>query len=130
LAFVWVRGDEAKTPSLAKLQELLPYLHTYQETGDFPSNNPVYIVPLGISDVSDNQDLLSIYPNPANETVTIKTTLDNAVCTIYNLAGQVVYSSKMSTLNQTIPVSSLNKGIYLLNVRNEKQSMTNKLVVE
>jgi hypothetical protein len=130
LAFVWVRSDEAKTPSLTKLQELLPYLHTYQETGDFPSNNPVYIVPLEVTDLNVNKDVLGIYPNPAKETVTVKTTLENAVCTIYNLAGQVVFNSQLSTLNQTIPVSNLKRGIYLINVHNEKQSVTKKLVVE
>ena len=130
IAFVWVRGNGENISSLDKMHELLPYLHNYQNTGEFPSNYTVEIVPLGVSDVLAKQNLLNIYPNPAKETVTLKTTLQNATCTIYDLAGQIVAKSQLSSIEQSISVSSLNRGIYLLNVANGNQSITNKLVIE
>ena len=62
---------------------------------------------------------IALYPNPANQSVTIKTTLNNELpITITNSIGQIVYSS---TIYQTkeINTSTFSQGIYFVRVSNK-----------
>lgn len=63
---------------------------------------------------------MSIYPNPAANFITIKTTdILNTQFTIYDVYGRVVISGAYSGNMQVIDVSSLADGIYFLRMKDE-----------
>ncbi|MGJ5643029.1 T9SS type A sorting domain-containing protein [Formosa sp. S-31] len=57
---------------------------------------------------------LIIYPNPASETIAFKNLSDDQEIAIYNVMGQVVLRKNINASNNTINVSNLSKGMYLV----------------
>ena len=81
--------------------------------------------------LSTQESLLStfsIYPNPAKETITITLQDVNTLqkTTIYNSLGQEVLESTQSSLD----VSSLSKGVYVIEVQTPTGKASKKLIVE
>jgi hypothetical protein len=72
----------------------------------------------------------SIYPNPvSNGTVTIKTTSNDVVnVSVFNVLGKQVISKELT--NDTLDVSQLSTGLYLIKLTQNGASTTKKLVVE
>jgi len=65
---------------------------------------------------------LSIYPNPSTTTVTIETTT-NKLCTIQliNLLGEIIYSTPQTPISKIIiDVGTLPKGIYIIELKNKE----------
>ncbi|UAB76171.1 DUF6130 family protein [Mesoflavibacter sp. SCSIO 43206] len=77
-----------------------------------------------------SQANFSIYPNPTNKGyVNIKTTSNSAVnVTVFDLLGKKVITKTLS--NDTLNVSNLKAGVYLLNIEQNGASTTKKLVIE
>ena len=72
----------------------------------------------GINDVSSNSPALSIYPNPATSFIQLRNLPEAKgfnIC-IYSLAGSRLMQQYLTSTTSTIDVSTLNKGMYLLNV--------------
>lgn len=64
-----------------------------------------------------NEKLVSIYPNPSNDLVTIEMNETINSIEINNLLGKTIASFKnINTLNYQINVSSFAKGVYLINI--------------
>ena len=59
-------------------------------------------------------DKINIFPNPANDLITISS--DNLIeaISLYNVLGQEVISSRPNNNNQTIDIASLNSGVYII----------------
>jgi hypothetical protein len=72
-----------------------------------------------------NIDLLNVYPNPANDLITINTEAINAdKVQILNLHAQVVKEIKIvAHTNTIIHTSDLNNGIYIVKVGNASQKL-------
>ena len=66
---------------------------------------------------------LEIYPNPANEYIRIKGKLDQVH--IYSLSGVKV----ASYMQNDIPTTSLQNGTYFLEISNENQVITKKILI-
>lgn len=81
---------------------------------------------LGVTDTG--LKLVSMYPNPSNDLVTIKNA-ENANVEIYNLLGQQVFSKKNIAAQEVISVSNFETGTYFVKVSNEKASEIFKLLV-
>jgi len=84
---------------------------------------------VGTHEIKNSQ--FNLYPNPTNGVFTIK--LDgNAKCdvTVNNLLGQTVYATSTTAMNITIDLSSFEKGIYTIELKNNKSSYTKKVIVE
>lgn len=76
---------------------------------------PAYTCALAVKDTNINQ--LEIYPNPVTDVLNINTKLskeENAV--IYNMEGRVVLKTKISNGKNTIDVSKLAKGNYIISL--------------
>ena len=71
---------------------------------------------------------VNVYPNPANNVVTIANAA-GAQIDIYNLAGQQVASVASASANQVISVANLAEGLYVIRVANGNQVSTSKLSV-
>ncbi len=108
-------------------------LGSYNNTVEIPQG--LWIDYTGIAD--NTLQSMSIYPNPAttNAMLAVSTTESaNATVTIFNLMGQMVYSSNVG-LNEgnnliNINVSDLRAGVYMVNVKTNKGTSTQKLIVK
>ena len=72
-----------------------------------------------------------IYPNPANNflnIVSLKTGISSVE--IYNLNGQLVLNKEVNNNQKTINISSLEGGIYIVDILSENTSVKRKLIVE
>lgn len=67
---------------------------------------------------------VALFPNPANNTVSINTTVKNVV--VYSVTGQKLMESN----NNTFSVSELAKGIYLVKVTTAEGSAVKQLIVD
>ena len=86
----------------------------------------------GLSELNDA--LLKIHPNPVydhNITVDFGTTLTNVEFTMVAISGQEVYHSKTSKITSVVVlnIGDLTKGIYLLKIQSDDQTLTKKIVV-
>jgi hypothetical protein len=75
-------------------------------------------------------DGLTMYPNPSNGNTLYFTTSANAELDIqvYDVLGKQIINSKV--LNNTLNISNLNQGIYIVKVTEEGKTATRKLVVK
>ncbi|MGI9549557.1 MAG: T9SS type A sorting domain-containing protein [Aurantibacter sp.] len=71
-----------------------------------------------------------LYPNPVFDDVVYITTQNNAPKTvvIYDVFGGVLLQDRM--LGNSLSISHLTPGVYVLQVTEEKKTMTRKLVVK
>lgn len=91
----------------------------------------VYTV--GVSDFSEQNDRILLYPNPVETQFNIRLETEspqNCIIEIFTLEGKLVYSEKseLSNNNHTINVASFAQGTYLCKISNGKKSSTTKFV--
>jgi hypothetical protein len=62
--------------------------------------------------------VVTVYPNPSNGIVYIKTNaLENASIEMYNTLGELVFVKSVSSSIESIDVENLHTGVYLLRVK-------------
>lgn len=86
----------------------------------------------GVDDFSYFGETILIYPNPANNLVTI-TGLDNGFIgsiSIYNAMGQVLLSEKKTGSQLSIETGNLNSGIYFINIKTEKGELITRIFIK
>ncbi|MEH6535390.1 MAG: T9SS type A sorting domain-containing protein [Psychroserpens sp.] len=83
----------------------------------------------GLSVSQFESQLLSVFPNPVMDQLTIKTDLSIESVEIYNILGKQVKSiSGDSILNNRVDMTSLLDGIYFLNITAEGKKQTIKVI--
>ncbi|MFH2143658.1 MAG: T9SS type A sorting domain-containing protein, partial [Bacteroidota bacterium] len=85
------------------------------------------IAGVGIDELEDSKTGLNVYPNPTYDILYINTDNKEAVYTIYNNTGQLIQSDKF---NNSINVSNLSTGIYLLNIQTKENTYNIKFIKE
>lgn len=83
----------------------------------------------GISSFNKNDFAYDIYPNPANEIVTITNLPNGSTLRILDVTGKVVYSSVINNEQTTISTTEFVNGVYIIQVTNNGAVATRKLVV-
>ena len=87
---------------------------------------------LSSSDFENNG--FSLYPNPAKESFTIKSSTSNLATKIdvIDLTGKLLFTKELSSIPEnTIATTALSKGIYLISVETTNgTNYTTKLIVE
>jgi hypothetical protein len=81
--------------------------------------------PAGTEEVEASS--LSIYPNPANNVITIAGVTGNSNITIYDVQGRMVLQN--TVLNNTVDVSALTSGVYTMHVDNNGSIAVEKLSI-
>jgi hypothetical protein len=61
----------------------------------------------------ENNNRLNIFPNPANETLTLPPTIQNSIVTITNITGNTVLQTTLNQTNQ-INISHFPSGLYFM----------------
>ena len=105
---------------------------TYSGLDPDPNNNIDCIVltdqPLDDGDGVQNHSAqnLTVSPNPASTTISVENAA-GAEISIYNVAGQKVMSIENADANETINISSLSEGVYVVRMVNGNEVATSKL---
>ena len=84
---------------------------------------------LGINTFDSNA--FSVYPNPSNGNLTIKTNLpiEKASITVSDLNGRIVHQLNADVLeNQSLDLSELQSGMYILTIKNESYNYSQKII--
>ena len=86
-----------------------------------------------ISETSTNNNF-TIYPNPATSNLTINlqqlTHLQNTTVSIYDVQGKLLLQQSITQPQTEINIASFAKGIYVVKVNNDNNSMQSKFVKE
>jgi hypothetical protein len=69
---------------------------------------------IGYEEVEESNKELSIFPNPVKNELRLQNVDENATIEVYNLTGKLILVRKPGTDENTIDVSNLKAGIYLL----------------
>jgi len=115
-------GDYNITVSLTDYDSYTGQFNVSQ--GDF--EHPEIV--LDMTSLNSLNSKLSVYPNPSNGVFTVEVA-QNSNIRISDLAGKIVYTNE-NTGSTTIDLSSQAKGIYFMQISNEKQTVTQKLVIK
>jgi|GEM_PF-2044966 len=73
---------------------------------------PNYLI-TGITDPTTTEQSVYIYPNPANQTISVETELETDIL-IFNSQGQVIKKINRDDMHQPIDISSLSPGFYFI----------------
>ena len=71
---------------------------------------------------------MSVSPNPANTFIKVENAAGSRI-TVYNIAGQEVLSVASAEANETLNVSDLKAGIYIVRVANGNEVSTAKVSI-
>ena len=97
--------------------------------------NPRMYLTLGLGTASSINELIAqtteIYPNPANNVLNIVSyTVGIEKINIYNVNGQLVLNKEVNNNQKTLNISSLESGIYIIDILSENTSVKRKLIIE
>jgi len=89
---------------------------------------------VGIKDISSNNGSVKIYPNPANDQVTIDiaafATGSNPIVELLSIDGKLLKIQRITKSKTQLNISALPSGIYVLKVRDNKGLVVKKIVKE
>ena len=71
---------------------------------------------VGISEAEVSESQVEVYPNPGNNTLNIRTALQNARVEVYDLSGKVIHSQKTTANITSINAESWPSGAYVWKV--------------
>ena len=81
-----------------------------------------------------NTEKISIFPNPADNYLYIKSNTENSLfdIAIYNALGNNVILLKNINISSKykIELNNIQSGLYFVNIKNEKQDLTYKLIIK
>jgi hypothetical protein len=86
---------------------------------------------IGREEITQSNDW-SIFPSPAIDKITVKTseTIQEAVVSIYNMSGQQLIHRPVTSPQTELDVSMLAKGVYVIKLSTEEESLVRKFVKE
>ena len=91
-----------------------------------------FLYPAGINENQKQSSLLKVYPNPANEKVTIETAepADQGVISFTNSQGQEILNIKAAGVKTVVPVTNLPAGLYFVKMISNKFISVEKFIKE
>lgn len=94
-----------------------------------PRNTATTLSPCSLSVAENNISGLKVYPNPAKNTLYVTSdSFATKEVELFDVLGKSVLNTK--TVNNTVNISSLSKGVYVVKITEEGKTATRKIVVE
>ncbi len=87
-----------------------------------------YDLPLNVQDFMNNN--ISMFPNPSNEVVTLRSGVNMSEIRVMDMSGRVVYTSNVEADEHQINVRSFESGIYFIQIVTAEGIFTGKLQVQ
>ncbi len=69
---------------------------------------------IGINQITGIINALTVYPNPANNSISIQSSTELGLIIIYNSLGEIIYKDKTTNTLQQIDISKQTPGIFIL----------------
>ncbi len=91
---------------------------------------PFMVIPDNIKENNTVNSFMMVYPNPGKDFVNIKSEINLKSAQIFNLNGQLIYSQNIPAKEFQIDTREFQSGVYLLQAKNEKSILLQKLVVK
>jgi hypothetical protein len=118
IAYVFARDyNGTNLTSVDLLKERIERIRWYYDNDSTPCGTPWS----GLKELKPPENDVSVYPNPCNDFLTIKTglTKDNHFSdyTIYNIAGMQIQSGDINSSIHMIDVGNLVPGIYMIRIK-------------
>ena len=112
-------------------------LATYEDYIEvvIPTNSKARLANEEKTNVSNKDSFVNVFPNPANDNLTIShnlTTKDGIISLeIMDVMGRVLMNKTINNTNNQIDINQLSSGLYFYNIiQNDKMVQSGKLVVE
>jgi hypothetical protein len=102
---------------------------TDQLTGQQVTTSYIVDVISCVASLSENEQLLSVYPNPANDQVKIKSDIALDQIAIFDLNGKCVFRQKSNKKSMTVDVSSFEVGAYIISVEYLDRTVQKKVLI-
>jgi len=87
----------------------------------------------GLNSLKDISNMISIYPNPTSDKVELnidENIYSGSIVSVYNMLGSIVKSEKVITNKQIIELGNLTNGVYLLVVKSDKFTGSQRLIIQ
>ena len=119
-----------------------PYYVYFDGTADFVYRTLIYYkkgtdscgfnipVTVGVSELSNINSEITLFPNPTSTTFTISATDKIESVKVYNIIGEQLITDIPNNNQSTINISQFSKGIYFAEIKTEKGVVRKKLVKE
>jgi len=103
--------------------------YAYQSAPNTPINAGEGTV--GINDIEFNK-YFKVYPNPAQDEIVFESdkTIQINSLSILSLSGQTLLLEKNITLKKVIDITSLNSGVYLIQIESDNSKWNKKIIVK
>jgi hypothetical protein len=72
---------------------------------------------------------VNLFPNPANENITINTSIPTSSIVITDALGRAIFTTKPTSLQTQINVGAFAKGVYFVNLYSENGVTTKQLII-
>ena len=84
------------------------------------------------NEINNKENNITIYPNPANDKITVENPScnDNAMISIYNIQGQLLLQQSIKQQKTEINISGFAGGIYYVKVKTDKGNAVKKFIKE
>jgi len=69
-----------------------------------------------------------VFPNPANDEITIQSHETEGVINLYNTTGQLLKKKNVTSLNQKVDISDLQSDLYLIEYKSETQRIIKRIL--
>ena len=112
-----VDKDPSCNPSLPFKAEIGPYAQSLSNIVEFKGMR-----------LETGNIMFSVFPNPANDVVTIYTD-SRGIVTMTDISGRMIEQVNITSDETKIDVSGLSDGCYFISIQSEKSIVTKKLVV-
>ena len=123
-------GGNVNSPSHTYPETNMTYdvwMYAYNDCTIDSIQHQIIIENVGIIDF---ENIISIYPNPANQSVKISNLPNNATICLYNLLGELIKSVDLVTSQTEINIQDITEGTYILKINYNQNSIVKKIVVQ
>ncbi|MDR1793491.1 MAG: T9SS type A sorting domain-containing protein [Bacteroidales bacterium] len=129
----WLRGIQVEVMKYAESQQngnQLCAKVTKVDGADVSTTEACYTVsfsnPLAVEEMALTS--MSVYPNPANDILTIELA-ENANVSVFNVTGQQVLTNALSAGTNRLDVSTLAEGLYFMKIQSGSAIKTQKIQI-
>ena len=115
---------------------------TYYVMGYFTYYNGVHVNPIirlkgisaGINEIKQEKGIVKVFPNPASSQLTIDLqkldNLHNTTVSVYDIQGQLLLQQLINQEKTVLNITGFAKGVYIVKVFNDNNTMVSKFVKE
>ncbi len=82
----------------------------------------------GIKNITEKENIFSVYPNPATNVITILSSEELSAITICNSLGEIILQAGSKTTKEQIDISELKPGIYFINYKTGNIQQNKKFI--